>query len=70
MTNAKPRGAPVAAIFGAVLVLLLIVPAVISLTSRDGAICFTASACPLSAINPCVRNPSFALVGRCAVSIK
>jgi hypothetical protein len=70
MTNAKPRGALVAAILGALFVLLVVVPVVISLASGDGAICFAAAACPLSAVNPCVRNPSFALVGRCAVAIR
>ena len=70
MTNAKLRRAPFAAILGAVLVLLVVVPAVISLARGDGAICFAASACPLSAVNPCVRNPSFAVVGRCAIAIR
>jgi len=70
MTNAKPRRSVVAAIVGAVLVLLVVVPAGVSLANGDGAICFTASACPLSAINPCVRKPSFAVVGRCALAIR
>ncbi len=70
MTNAKPRGAFVAAMFGALFVLLVVVPAIISLASGDGAMCFTDSACPLSAVNPCMRKPSFAVVGRCAVDIR
>lgn len=70
MTNDKPRGALVAGMFGASLVLFVVIPAVISLASGDGAICFTRSACPLSALNPCVRHPSFAVVGRCAVAIR
>jgi len=71
MTNAKPPGAPLAAVLGAVLLLLLVVvPAMMSLAHGDGAVCFTASACPLSAINPCVRSPSFALVGRCTPTIR
>jgi hypothetical protein len=60
----------VATILGAVLVLFLAVPAVVSLASGDGAICFADSACPLSAVNPCLRKPSFAVVGRCAAAIK
>jgi hypothetical protein len=68
MTKAKPS--LVAAILGALFVLLIVVPSVISLASGDGAICFSAAACPLSAVNPCVRTPSFAVVGRCAVDIR
>jgi hypothetical protein len=70
MSNAKPREVPAVAILGAVIVLLVVVPAVISLASGDGAICFAASACPLSAVNPCLRKPPFVLVGRCAVAIR
>jgi len=70
MTNPKPMGAPVAMILGALFVLFVVVPGLVSLARGDGAICFADSACPLSALNPCVRRPSFALVGRCAVSIK
>jgi len=70
VTNPKPRGALAAAILGALVVSLLVVPAVVSLASGDGAVCFTDSACPLSAVNPCTRKPSFAVVGRCAVAIK
>jgi hypothetical protein len=70
MTNAKPRGALVAGMFGAFFVLFVVIPAVISMANGDGAICFTASACPLSAVNPCVRHPSFAVVGRCAIAIR
>jgi len=70
MTSTKSRGALVAAILAAFFVLLVVVPAVISITSGDGAICVTASGCRLSAINPCVRKPSFAVVGRCALAIR
>jgi hypothetical protein len=70
MTNAEPRRGLVAAILGILFALLVVVPVVISLASGDGAICVTASACPLSAVNPCVRHPPFAVVGRCAVAIK
>jgi hypothetical protein len=70
MTNPKPRGVLVAAILGALVALLVIVPALLSLASGDGAVCFADSACPLSAVNPCMRKPSFAVVGRCAVAIK
>jgi hypothetical protein len=70
MTNPKPRGIFGALIVVALFVLLIVVPAVISLASADGAMCFTDSACPLSAVNPCLRRPSFAVVGRCAVDIK
>ena len=68
MTKAKPP--LVAAILGALFVLLVVVPSVISLASGDGAICFSGATCPLSAVNPCVRTPSFAVVGRCAVDIR
>ena len=70
MTNATPRRAVVAAIFGALIVLVFVVPVTISLASGDGAVCFASSTYPLSAVNPCVRKPSFAVVGRCAVAIK
>ena len=64
----KPRRA-VAWLLGAAFLLLFVVPAAISLSSGDGAVCFADSACPLSAVNPCVRKPSFAVVGRCEVAI-
>jgi len=70
MTRVKPRGAVVGAVLGTLLVLLVAVPALISLTGGDGAICFVDSACPLSAVNPCVRKPVFAVVGRCAVALR
>jgi hypothetical protein len=66
MTNLGPGGAIVATMVGALLA-LVVVPAVMSVAHGDGSICLAASACPLSAFNPCVRRPSFALVGRCAV---
>jgi hypothetical protein len=69
MTNQKARQALAAAIVCA-LFLLVVVPALVSLASGDGAVCFTDSACPLSAVNPCVRKPSFAAFGRCEVDIK
>jgi hypothetical protein len=65
----KRRGALVAAMIGALLA-LVVVPAVMSLARGDGAVCFADSACPLSAINSCVRHPSFAVVGRCAFAIR
>jgi len=46
MTSTKSRGALVAAILAALFVLLVVAPAVISLASGDGAICFASSACP------------------------
>jgi hypothetical protein len=66
MTNPGPREAIVATMIGALLA-LVVVPAVMSVAHGDGSICLSASACPLSAINPCERHPSFALVGRCAI---
>jgi hypothetical protein len=70
MSHPKPRSAKVVFILGAVFVLLFLIPAAVSLSSGDGAICFADSACPLSAVNPCVRKPTFAVVGRCAVAIR
>jgi len=52
------------------LLALVVVPTIMSVAHGDGDICFAASACPLSALNPCVRHPSFAMVGRCAVVIR
>ena len=69
MTNPNPRGVLVAAILDAFVVVLVVIPAVVSLASGDGAVCFADSACPLSAVNPCTRKPSFGVVGRCAVAI-
>ena len=48
------------------IVLLVGIPAAMSLSRGDGTVCVTSSACGLSAINPCMRHPSFAVVGRCA----
>jgi hypothetical protein len=59
-----------ASILAALFMLFVVVPAAVSLGSGDGAICFTDAACPLQAVNPCMRRPSFAVVGRCAVAIK
>ncbi len=56
--------------FGALFVLLVVAPLGVSLASGDGAVCFTDAACPLSSLNPCVRKPPFAVVGRCEVAIK
>ncbi len=69
MSNPKPSTL-VAAILGMVILVLLIIPAVVSLSNGNGAICFADSACPLSAVNPCVRKPTFAVVGRCAAAIR
>ena len=66
----KKPSTVVAAILGALVVLLIIIPAAVSLSNSDGAICFADSACPLSAVNPCVRKPTFAVVGRCTVAIR
>jgi hypothetical protein len=68
MPSSNLKGLP--AIAALIIVVLVIVPALVSLASGDGAICFSDSACPLSAVNPCVRKPSFAVVGRCEVAIK
>jgi hypothetical protein len=70
MSNPKPRSAKVVAVLGAMVVLLIIIPTIVSLSNGDGAICLADSACPLSAVNPCVRKPTFALVGRCVVAIR
>jgi hypothetical protein len=70
MTNTMSRRTFVATTLGALLVVLVVVPAAVSLASGDGAVCFTDSKCPLSAVNPCVRKPAFAVVGRCAVALK
>jgi hypothetical protein len=67
MTSSKLR--LMITVLAALFVVLVAVPAVISLASGDGAVCFADSACPLSLLNPCVRKPAFAMVGRCAVSI-
>lgn len=64
--NLKPRGAVVAAVVGALIGLLVVVPAILSLANGDGAVCFSDSGCALSPLNPCVRRPAFAVVGRCA----
>ena len=70
MTNSSSRQVTLPKILGVLFVLLVVVPAGISLASGDGPICLSASACPLSAVNPCVRKPSFAVVGRCAINIR
>ena len=70
MTDARAQRPILAATVGALLVLFLGIPAAISLANGDGAVCLTDSACPLAPINPCVRKPSFAVVGRCALPIK
>jgi hypothetical protein len=70
VTDPKAQRALVASIVGAMFVLFIAVPAAVSLASGDGAVCFTSSECPLAGINPCVRKPSFALIGRCALAIR
>ena len=70
MTTSKRRGGLIVPIVGGLLVALLVVPTYVAVENGDGAICFTQSGCPLSGINPCVRKPSFAVVGRCAIPIK
>jgi hypothetical protein len=59
-----------AAIVTALAAMLVVVPACVSLASGDGQVCIASNTCPLSAVNPCMRRPSFAIVGRCAVAIK
>ena len=70
MNTPKRQGPWPAAILGGALFVLVVVASIISLASGDGSACFKDSACELSAINPCMRRPAFAVVGRCAVSIK
>jgi len=65
----KPRKVS-AAILAALVTMLVVVPAGVSLASGDGPVCVASNTCPLSALNPCMRRPSFAIVGRCAVAIK
>jgi hypothetical protein len=68
---ARIRTRPHGSIFlGALFVPLVVVPAMMSLARGDGTVCFSDSACPLSAINPCVRHPSFAVVGRYAFAFR
>jgi hypothetical protein len=69
MVEMKPRKA-LAVILTAIVAMLVVVPACVSLTSGDGQVCLASNTCPLSAVNPCMRKPSFAIVGRCAVAIK
>ena len=57
-------------IFGGAFVLLLAVPAALSLARGDGAVCITSASCALSALNPCQRHPRFALLGRCAIAVR
>ena len=70
MTDARAQTPVLAATAIALLALFLGIPAAISLANGDGALCLTDSGCPLAPINPCVRKPSFAVVGRCALPIK
>jgi hypothetical protein len=70
MTTSRARSPLLAAAAFALLLLFLAIPAALSLANGDGAVCFTDAACPLAPINPCVRKPSFAVVGRCALPIK
>jgi hypothetical protein len=69
MVEMKPRKA-LAAILAALVAVLVVVPACVSLASGDGQVCVASNTCPLSAVNPCMRKPSFAIVGRCAVAIE
>jgi hypothetical protein len=70
MTNRRPASTVVVLALGAVVLVLLVIPAAISLSNGGGAVCFADSTCPLSAVNPCVRKPTFAVVGRCAAAIR
>jgi hypothetical protein len=69
MVEMKPRKA-LAAILAALVAMLVVVPACVSLASGNGKVCVASNTCPLSAVNPCMRKPSFAIVGRCAVAIE
>jgi hypothetical protein len=69
MVEMKPRKA-LAAILTALVAMLVVVPACVSLASGNGQVCVASNTCPLSAVNPCMRKPSFAIVGRCAVAIE
>jgi cation transport regulator len=62
--------APAVSVAVALVVLLVGVPAVMSLSRGDGTVCVAASGCGLSAINPCTRHPAFAVVGRCAFPLQ
>ena len=64
------RPAPAIAAAVGLVVLLVGVPAAMSLSLGDGSVCVASSACDLSAINPCIRHPSFAVVGRCAFPLQ
>jgi hypothetical protein len=64
------RRRALAAIVTALVAVVVVVPACVSLGSGDGQVCVASNTCPLSAVNPCRRRPSFAIVGRCAVAIK
>jgi hypothetical protein len=68
MHELEPRRA-FAVILTALVALLVVAPACVSLASGDGQVCVASATCPLSAVNPCVRKPSFAIVGRCAIAI-
>jgi hypothetical protein len=70
MTNRRTASTVAALALGAVVLVLLVIPAAVSLSNGHGAVCFADSTCPLSAVNPCVRKPTFAVVGRCAVAIR
>jgi hypothetical protein len=69
MVEMKPRKA-LAAILTALVAMLVVVPACVSLAGGDGQVCVASNTCPLSAVNLCIRKPSFAIVGRWAVAIK
>jgi hypothetical protein len=70
MTDPKARGGLVPTLLVALFVLFVVVPTVVSVETGDGPICFSDSGCPLSAVNPCRRTPSFAVIGRCAVALR
>lgn len=66
----QQKKAVVGWLISALVMVLFVVPSMVSVAHGDGKICVTDSACPLSVINPCVRDPSFAVLGRCAIPIK
>ena len=63
-------GRPAVSLALGLLVLFVGIPAAMSLSRGDGTVCVASSACGLSAINPCMRHPSFAVAGRCAFPLQ
>jgi hypothetical protein len=56
------------AVLGAIVVSI---PATLSLSrGGGGTICFFNSTCGLNNVNPCVRSPPFAFIGRCGLPLQ